>query len=139
MPTGMAIGTRGIYAVYLGDTNFSGSTLAMITQNVNQAATTLQVTSSAPVIVAGEAVTFNETLFVVPPGSFVTAPTGTITLYDTFDGVTTALSTVTIGGTVNFPSLTEVGVHYIFAVYSGDGNFLGCTSPTITETVVAPG
>jgi hypothetical protein len=139
MPSGMAVGTRGIYAVYLGDTNFSGSTSATITQVVNQAATTLQVTASASVIVAGQSVTFTDTLSAVLPGSFVTAPTGTITLYDTFDGVTTALSTLTLGGPpVNFPSLTAVGVHMNFAAYSGDGNFLGCTSPTITVTVVAP-
>jgi hypothetical protein len=136
MPYGMAVGSRQIYAVYLGDTDFAGSTSATITQAVNQAATTAQVSTSASEIVSGQSITLTDSVSPVPPGSFVTAPTGTLTLYDTFDGVTTLLSTLPLGqSTVSFPSLTAVGVHSLYIVYSGDGNFLGSTSQKITVTV----
>jgi hypothetical protein len=139
MTSGLPVGTYGIYVAYLGDTNFLATTSATITQVVNQCATTLQVTASSSTITAGGSVTFTDTLTAVSPGSFVTDPTGTITLYDTYDGVTTVLSTLTLGqGPVTFPPLTQIGVNYIYAVYSGDSNYLGSTSPVITLTVVAP-
>jgi hypothetical protein len=137
MPSGLAVGIVGIYAVYLGDANFAGSSSPPTTQVVNQAATTLQLTSSLSYIFPGESFTLTETLFTGTPGTFATPPTGTITVYDTYNGVTTVLFTGAWGSQETFPALTAVGDHVLTAVYSGDGNFLGSTSPSITVTVVS--
>src|SRR5262249_7611327 len=77
------------------------------------------------------------TLSVLPPGSFVTAPSGTITFYDDFEGTTTVLAVITLGGPPgSSPALTAVGTHLITAVYSGDSYFNGSTSVGITQTVI---
>jgi hypothetical protein len=139
MPYGLATGPHTIFAVYVGDADFMSSTSPTIAQAVNPAPTTLQLVPSATVVNPGQGINYNEILSVGEPGSFVTPATGTITLYDTFDGATTVLSTNTLGGpTVNFPPLAGVGTHSITAMYSGDGNFQGCTSATITITVAPP-
>jgi hypothetical protein len=132
-------GPHTVFAQYLGDGNFTGSNSARITQQVSPAGTTLDLASSTPVSISGQAVDFTVTLNVVPPGSFAAAPGGTITFYDTYNGVTTVLATVAAGGSAGAsPALTGVGNHVITAVYSGDANFGGSTSAALTQTVVAP-
>src|SRR5207248_109550 len=54
----LAVGSHTITVVYGGDTNFSTSTSAAITQTVNQASTTATVASSANPAVFGQPVTF---------------------------------------------------------------------------------
>jgi hypothetical protein len=128
--------TATLFAVYQGDSNFMTSTSATLTHVIHAASTTLTLASNTPVSVVGQPVTFTSTLSVVPPGSFVVAPTGTLTLLDTFAGTTTTLVTATLGGPpVSFPALTAVGTHVITAVYSGDSNFNGSTSPPIDQIV----
>jgi hypothetical protein len=139
MPNGLVVASHTIFAMYLGDTNFASSTSATITQVVNPAATTLMLTADTQTIVLGQPVHYTIQLNPVPPGSFVTNPTGTVTLYDTFGGVTTALATLTLGGPpVNFPVFNQIGVHALTAVYSGDANFNGCTSAELDITVNPP-
>jgi hypothetical protein len=128
--------TATLFAVYQGDSNFVPSTSTTLTHVINPASTMLTLSSNNPVSVVGQAVTFTSTLSVVPPGAFVVAPTGTLTLLDTFAGTTTTLVTAILGGPpVSFPALTTVGTHIITAVYSGDSNFNGSTSPAIDEIV----
>jgi hypothetical protein len=131
--------TQTVFAVYQGDSNFGPSTSATITQVINPADTTLALSSSTPVSVAGQAVDFTTTLGVVAPGAFVVAATGTITIYDTFQGNTTVLSTIALGGPPGqSPAFTAAGTHLITAVYSGDSYFNGSTSAVLTQ-VVDPG
>jgi hypothetical protein len=127
-----------IFAVYLGDTNFQGSTSALITQTVAKADTALSLSATSTTVVAGQSITFTGSLSVIPPGAPVAPATGTITLYDTFNGVTSVLSVITIGGSGQFPALTDVGAHTITAVYSGDDDYNGCMSNPFTLTVVPP-
>jgi hypothetical protein len=129
--------TATIFAVYLGDSNFTGSTSATITHIIDKADTTLALSASSTTVVVGQPVDFTATLDVVPPGAFVAPPTGTITLYDTFQGVTTILAVIPVGGSTTFPSFTTPGTHVITAVYSGDSDFNGSTSDPITITVLA--
>ena len=126
-----------IYAVYLGDVNDMRSTSATITQIVQRADTTITVSSANPVIVSGQPNTFSLSLAVVPPGAPIVPATGTVTFYDTFEGVTTALITLTLGQSGKSPALTAVGTHVITAVYSGDDDYSGSTSAPITVVVIA--
>jgi hypothetical protein len=130
-------GPHTITALYGGDAGFASNT-GSLTQQVNPADTTLALTSSSPVATFGDPVTFNATLYTVAPGSFAIPPTGTVTFYDTFNGTTTVLSVVEMGGMGSFPPL-DVGTHIITAVYSGDGNFNGSTSDPITQIINPPG
>ena len=68
--------------------------------------------------------------------------TGTISLMDDYNGVTSTLCTlqVTSGGACS-PSVgttvgTGVGVHILTAVYSGDANHMASSSQTVTITVL---
>jgi Big-like domain-containing protein len=125
----LTIGPHSITAVYGGDTNGNlGSTSPPLIQIVNAAApTTTTLTSSLNPSIVGQAVTFTATV----TGN---APTGTVQFKD---GVTNLGSAVPLaGGAASFTtsSLTQ-GSHSITAVYSGDTNNLGSTSPALTQLV----
>lgn len=120
-----AVGNHTVTAKYLsGDANFITSTSDPITQQVNRAATTVTVQSSAAPSVFGQPVTFTATVAVQAPGAG--APSGTITFTDG----TTVLGTVPVSSGTGFQaSLTTsaltVSQHVIVATYSGDDSFLG--------------
>lgn len=126
-----------VYAVYLGDGNNATSTSATITQVVQPAGTTISLTSAAATTVSGQPNNFTLGLAVIPPGAPIVAATGTITVYDTFDGTTTALITLTLGQSGTSPALTAVGTHVLTAVYSGDDDYQGSTSAPLTVVVTA--
>jgi hypothetical protein len=132
-------GSYTIMAVYEGDGNFSGSNSNQTSLAVSPAQTTISLSASATQVVSGQAINFTTSLGTVAPGAFVVPPTGTITFYDTYNGVTTQLVVLTLGGPpATTPALTQAGTHVITAVYSGDGNFDGSTSNPITVTILAP-
>jgi hypothetical protein len=78
----------------------------------------------------GQAVTFTVT---VKPASGTGTPNGTVT----FDDGATMLGTGTLSsGTATFlSSALGAGAHSITAIYGGDANFAGSTSPVLTQTV----
>jgi hypothetical protein len=119
-------GTHSITAVYSGNTDYNGSTSPPLTQTVNKAAASVTLTSSLNPSPYGVSVTFTAT---VTPS----AATGTVT----FDDGTTVLGTATLsGGIAQLTTMAlAVGSHSITAVYSGDSNYLGSTSPPLTQTV----
>jgi hypothetical protein len=130
--------TQTIFAVYLGDTNFTTSTSSTITHVINKASTTLDLSSTTTTSTAGQPVDFSTTLSVVSPGNFVVPASGTITFYDTYNGSTTVLSAITLGGSPGMsPAFTAAGTHVVTAVYSGDSYFNGSTSASVTVQVVA--
>jgi hypothetical protein len=124
------VGSHSITAVYGGDSNFTASTSSPLTFIVNQAASSTQVTSSLNPSAMGSAVTFTAT---------VTVPSGTATGTVTFkDGGSTIGSGSLASGTATFAtSALALGSHSITAVYGGDVNFIGSTSPVLTQTVNA--
>ena len=128
--SGLTAGTRSITAIYGGDANFTGSTSPILTQTINQtASSSAVVTSSNNPSIIGTAVTFTAS---------VTSPvTGTLTGTVTFQDGASALGTGTLsGGTATFTtSGLTAGTHSITAIYGGDANFAGSTSPVLTQTV----
>ncbi|MDF3293221.1 beta strand repeat-containing protein, partial [Streptomyces silvisoli] len=129
--SGLGVGSHSLTAVYGGDSNFAGSTSPVDTQTVTQAATTTALTSSPDPSVFGEPKTLTATVTVVAPGGGT--PTGSVGF---FDGAT-LLGTGTLSGgvaTLTTSSLS-VGSHSVTAVYGGDSNFSGSTSPVDTQTV----
>jgi hypothetical protein len=127
----LPIGTDIVAATYSGDSNFSGSS-GSFNQTVNQATTTTTLTSSVNPSEPGQPVTFTATITPQYGGQ----ATGTVMFKD---GPTTLGSSGVSG---NAASLTTsglaMGTHYITAIYSGDSNFTGSTSNTVTQVVEGP-
>ena len=73
-------GSHSITVVYPGDTNFTTSTSAAITQVVNQASTTTARCFRRQPDVSGQSVTFTATVAAVTPGAGT--PTGTVNFLD---------------------------------------------------------
>jgi uncharacterized repeat protein (TIGR03803 family) len=125
----LVVGGHSITAVYGGDSNFNGSTSAPLNQVVNPATTTTGVISSVNPSVYGQPVKFTASITPAYGGS----TTGTVTFYD---GATQlgseAVSNNSAGVIV---STLAFGNHFITAVYSGDSNFTGSTSPQLIQLV----
>jgi len=126
----LAVGSHFITATYSGDTNFTGSTSAPLTQSVSATTigTTTAVTSSLNPSAFGQQVTFSAT--VSPPSG----ATGTVTFMD--GGSTLGTSALNASGVATFSTSTlAAGPHSITAQYSGDGTHTGSTSPAFLQTV----
>jgi YVTN family beta-propeller protein len=124
----LAVGSHSITAIYGGDSNFTSSTSAALTQIVNKVSATTTLGSSVNPSSFGQAVTF--TAIVNATGG---APSGLVTFSDgsTVLG-TTALTngqaTLTISG-------LAAGQHSITAVYNGDTSFSTSTSAAVLQRV----
>ena len=96
---------------------------------VNQAGAAASLTSNDNPSLAQTAVMFSVTL-----SSTVGTPTGSVTF---LDGTTPlAASTLSGGAATLTVSSLAMGTHSITAVYSGDANFLGTTSATLSQSVI---
>jgi len=126
----LSLGSHAISANYNGDSNFSSSTAATLTETINQASTTVTVTSGTNPSAFDQAVTFTVK---IQPSSGGT-PTGTVTLLDGSSSLgSTPLPT---SGVVQFTFATLlVGSHSITATYSGDNDFLAGASAALGQTV----
>lgn len=125
----LAGGSHSITAVYGGDASYATSTSPVLVQNVSQTSSATSVASSANPSAYGMSVTFTATV-TVSGGT----PTGTVTFKDG----STILGTGTLGGggqAALSTSSLSVGSHSITAVYGGDSNFVGSTSPVLTQVV----
>jgi hypothetical protein len=127
-----AVGNHSITAVYDADTNFTSSTSASLSQNVDMASTTTTLASSLNPVPTDTLVTFTATVLPKAPGGG--RPTGSVTFYDG----TTVLGTVNLNGSGRASwttSWSTPGKRRIKAAYSGDGDLLTSTSALLTETV----
>ena len=127
----LAVGSYSITATYEGDTNDTGSTSAPLALTVEQATTSVQLTSSNPSVSVTNAVTFSAT--VKGNGG---VPTGSVTFMDG----TNTLGSIALNGSGVASYTTSslaVGTHTISAVYAGDADDAGGRSATLTETVSA--
>ncbi|WP_181411017.1 Ig-like domain-containing protein [Nocardioides humi] len=119
----LARGSHQVRARYFSaDPSFVTSTSAAVSHTVNRAATRTTVTSSAPVAVVGQPVTFTATVDVVAPGAG--SPSGTVTFTDG----DTVLGSAPVGSaTGGIASITvdalAVGQHAVVATYDGDDSF----------------
>jgi hypothetical protein len=126
----LSAGSHSITTVYGGGGPFNPSTSAPLTQIV-QVATTTALSSSANPSTVGQAVTFTAT---VTPTSGSGTPTGTVTFKDGATTLGTGTLNASRQATFTTSSLSA-GSHSITAVYGGDSNFTGSTSPALTQTV----
>jgi hypothetical protein len=124
--------THSITAVYSGDTNYGASTSPAVP--IAKASGTSTSTSLSPTstIANGTNITFSAT---VTPSSVVnsTAPTGSVQFLDG----TTPLGTQTLASgaaAYSTSTLATTTTHSITAVYSGDTNYAGSTSPAVAIT-----
>jgi hypothetical protein len=139
-----------VTAVYSGDSNFTTSTSAPVTQTVSLAATSIGVTAVVNPSVTGQSVTANAGFSVSPPGSASpVAPTGTVEFEISVDGGTTfspisgcddqptTWSTENQAGSAacTFPSPPATSSVKVEVIYSGDTNFATSTSTPITVAV----
>src|SRR2546427_115739 len=131
----LAAGNHSLVAVYNGTASFAPSTSPTVTQlvnNANTAGTTTSLTSSASTIKSASFITFTATVSPVPA---VGTPTGSVSF---FDG-TTLLATAPLNAAGQASLVTRrlqtVGSHSITAVYNGNANFTGSTSPAVIVTV----
>jgi unsaturated chondroitin disaccharide hydrolase len=97
--------------------------------HISAAATSTSLVSSANPSVYGQAVTFTATVHPATTGT----PTGTVTFVD---GIATLATATLTGNTASYiiASLAAQS-HSIHAVYSGNANFAGSSSPILTQTV----
>jgi hypothetical protein len=129
----LSVGAHSITATYNGDVNFNTNSSGVVTQTVNQAATTTTLASSANPSVFGQSVTFTATVNAVAPGAGTR--TGTVTFKE---GATTlGTGTLSSGQATFVTSALSVGAHTITAIYGGDANFTGSdnTGSPLTQTV----
>lgn len=124
----LTAGVHSIKAVYNGDANFSSSS-GLLNQIVNQASTTLGLSSSANPSTFGEAITF--TASITP--QFGGQASGTVTFND--GNATLGSAPVSNNGADFTTNVLTVGSHSITAVYGGDGNFTGSTSAALSQVV----
>jgi Big-like domain-containing protein/VCBS repeat protein len=124
----LSAGTNSINAVYSGDANFATSTSPNLNQKVNKMASTTTLFSSANPSTSGQSVTFTATVTAISD-----TPTGTVT----FKNGAAKLGTGTLsGGTATFTTTAlPSGTDAITAVYGGDTNDLGSTSPKFSQVV----
>jgi probable HAF family extracellular repeat protein len=126
----LAGGVHPINAFYSGDSNFVGGA-GSLNQVVTQANTMLTLIPSVNPSGFGQPVTFTTMITPLYGGQ----ATGTVTFKD---GPTT-LGSAAVSG--NLASLTSsslaFGIHSITAIYSGDSNFIGSASNTLSQVVRA--
>lgn len=131
----LTVATHSITAVYNGDTNFSTSISAPLSQVVNKATPTNVVSSSLNPSNFGASVTFTAT---VSAPTTLGLPSGTVDFYNgvTFIGTGTLSGISANTATATFTITTlNAGSLPITAQYSGDGNFNAVTSPVINQVV----
>ena len=127
----LALGGHAISAVYGGDTDFTGSPSATITETIKQASPIAVVTSSLTPTVFGQGVTFTATVSATPPATGI--PSGQVTFYDGSTPIDT--ETLVDGSATYTTSALAVGGHTITIHYSGDSTFVSGNSTAITQTV----
>ena len=135
--------THDIVATYTGDPfwNPSTSTAVAVTPTLLPAAVTLSTSVPNPSsALAGINISFTAT--VVTTVLNTPGPTGTVTLYDTFNGAYVTLGAATLASNGPTASIAQfnttgltAGTHHIYAIYAGDDNFSVATSAPIPLTL----
>jgi hypothetical protein len=122
-------GVHSITAEYGGSEDFQSSGSGILTETITKTASITSVTSSLNPSQHNQTVTFTAAVKSSTSGT----PTGSVT----FKNGTSVLGTVALtAGKAKFatPGL-PVGTHSITAVYGGDMDFTGSTSPVLTQKV----
>jgi hypothetical protein len=125
----LSLGSHSITAKYNGDSNYTASTSAAVTQSVSQSGSSTALVSNANPSSYGQAVTFTAT---VQP-SYSGTPSGNVT----FSDGSNSLGSISLSGASAQLTLSNfsLGSHSITAKYSGDSNFTASTSAPVAQTV----
>jgi large repetitive protein len=125
-------GTYHVVASYSGDSVFAASVSpeTILTVGAGKAPTSLSLTSTANPSVIGDSLSFAVGITVPPNLQFT--PTGTLQV---MDAGTVVLTTPVSGTGVWFTLPLTAGTHPLSAVYSGDSNLLGSTSPVLNQVI----
>ncbi|HEX4340879.1 MAG TPA: Ig-like domain-containing protein [Polyangiaceae bacterium] len=127
----LGVATHVIAADYAGDTHFSSSTSATLSEVVNQDGATVSLVASANPSVFGAGLTFTAHVTSDGTGGL---PTGTVVFKDGTDALAT--TTLDAGGSASFASATlSGGPHTISATYGGDTNHGGGVIGSVVESV----
>lgn len=141
---GLSPGTHTLVGIYSGDSNYQGSTSAGVTVTVGKGNTTTTLTASSTVVNSSVPETLTATVAAATGSTITTAITGTVTF---FDGTSTLGAATVNGGSAVLAGviLPTATTHTLTAVYSGDTNWNGSTSPVVvlqgptsTTTVITP-
>ena len=127
----LAVAEHSITVSYSGDSSFTTSASAALSQVVNQAGTTTALVSATNPSVFGQSVTLTATVSAAAPGSGT--PAGTVTFYDG----STSLGTASLSaGSARFTATAlPTGADSITASYVGSGNFIPSTSALLVQNV----
>jgi hypothetical protein len=125
----LSAGAHSIVASYSDNANYTASTSAALSEQIQNTATTTVVSTPSASILAGEPITFTITV-----GSSTGIPTGSITIRNGAANIGQAQ--LNAQGTTTFTaSSLPVGSNTLTAVYQGDSNYLTSTSASWQETV----
>ncbi|SEG38004.1 Ig-like domain (group 3) [Bryocella elongata] len=143
--TTTAVSGATVTATYNGDGNYSSSNSTGSTGGTTPAAppvaSTTALISSSTSGLADTLVLLTATVTDAPSTANPTpgAPIGTVTFYDTRNGVTVSLGTVTVTTTGSYTATAQLsttglasGSHSVTAVFSGGTNTTGSTSNAVT-------
>ena len=131
----LTVGTHTINAVYNGNAGYASVSSTVLTEVVNPSSnvsTTTSVISSINPSVFGQSVVLTATI----TGAGGPTPTGNVIFVDG----TTTLGTVSLNGASQAlfaTSALSAGSHAITAMYAGNANYAGSTSPVLTQVVNA--
>ena len=131
----LTVGVHSVTGHYNGSANYVASASPVLMETVDQGSTTTVVGSSPNPSVSGQSVTYTATVTVVAPAAG--AATGTVDFEDggvTIAGCAAKALTATGTATCSF-TYPGAGTHSITAIYSGNPDFAGSTSPMLTQTV----
>src|SRR6185369_15865091 len=128
--SGLTVGNRIVTAVYSGDTNYTTSTSAGVTQVVNNLTATTTTVGATTTITYGSSATFTAT---VSPS----AATGTIQFK--VDGANVGSPVTVSGGSATSAAVPGLaaGTRSVTAVYSGDSTYATSTSAVVNQQVNA--
>ena len=133
----LAVGSHTIYAQYGGGTNFVTSLSSGLSQTVTKAGTTTSLNANPNPATTSQTITLSasvQTQYGVPQGGG--SASGTVTF---MDGQNKVLGTATLlNGSTALQLTLGQGSHNLTAVYGGDSNNTGSTSPVVVEAVTAP-
>ena len=125
----LSVADHLLVASYSGNTNYASSASSTLNQKVILATTSVQLSSSAGSVIAGNSVIF--TAVVAGDGSI---PTGSVNFFD--GSVSLGSSSLNSAGQANLKlSNLSSGSHLITAQYAGDTADSGNVSAAVTETV----
>jgi subtilase family serine protease len=129
--TSLTPGTHLLAATYSGDSYYGISTASGVSLTVGKGTTTTTLTPASLTPTAGSSMVVTASISSPNPGA--TQPGGTVSV--SMDGAVVGTGTVTAGSpstaSVTIP-MVSAGSHILQATYSGDVNYTGSTSSSVT-------